>query len=177
MPSEGSVHTLKFDTTDSSRSTAIALRLRERWLRLAQAPSSSPKFESDALLPCECRGALRRPERQSPGLLLRHVNRCQMTSPRLDVGEPCRNGQFGHVPPLRRSTTASVGALVLKAALLVSCCPHPRATPPKPPPFRPACEVLHKCCRVRAAAPPQRESFGKMLLCESRSIGEAAADM
>ena len=110
MPSEGSVHTLKFDTTDSSRPTAIALRLRERWLRLAQAPSSSPKFESDALLPCECRGALRRPERQSPGLLLRHVNRCQMTSPRLDVGEPGRNGQFGHVPPLRQSTTALVGA-------------------------------------------------------------------
>ena len=79
MPSEGSVHTLKFDTTDSSRPTAIALRLRERWLRLAQAPSSSPKFESDALLPYEYRGALRRPERPSPGLLLRHVNRCQMT--------------------------------------------------------------------------------------------------
>ena len=50
----------EFDIKDSCRPTAIAWRLRERWLLLARAPSS---------------------REASPGLLLRHVKSgCQMKS-------------------------------------------------------------------------------------------------
>ena len=64
---------------------------------------------------------------------------CQMTSPRLDDGEPGRHGRFGHVPPLPRRKAASVGApaLTAAAALIVLCSPHPSPsrwpTPPHPP--------------------------------------------
>ena len=49
-----------------------------------------------------------------------------------------RHGQFGHVPPMYWSTTASVGALALTASFFVSCCTNPAPAvcnpPPGPPP-------------------------------------------